>query len=593
VSELHNATLMECLAHEDGWPVAKAALKAPWCWPRDAGLHEELALRDCPPADPLRPGEVLLVSVSENGVRSAMWRAGPESVIHRVGGARPVRLVGTAAQVVRLAHRIAARDLPVLANPRHLHDESSWLARSLAKHGDGTAPAFLDGPSFGLALCLASAGLFLATPLPVDIVALGCVGPDGAVTSVDGLRAKIAIVHAWAPSVRRLLVAREQRDEAQRILAELNADLELADVARLDQAFGVAFPLEAMQLSRDEVTNRRILADLYRQALRPDACLLGWRAVSGAARQLVERLESDPEAVRKAQLVADIADRHEGAGTPLALPDSSWLAAQPRPLRLQIVAHVLQSAADSFSPAIHQLVDAALELVPHDLRERGADDLIVIGAAARALAVAEPADLEGATGLALSAVEGWFSVFREEESSRVLCELVRLRGLQREPDRLREVMARFVTPLLDGTRLTEADRGFLAVAGARAYVLCGQPTNALNLLLDPAQGRDAWPGHVQYAACRWLARAFAALGDLARAAQWRESIEAAFRDSSREPDPNLLLARVDAALERADDVEPHIHALLKHSEAQEFCRALIGSPTSAASAHRLSDTYRY
>ena len=72
----------------------------------------------------------------------------------------------------------------------------------------------LDGPSFGLTFFLLLTSTVLDVPLPDEVVASAEIDDRGRIGPVDAIAEKIAGIIAIAPSVRRVLVAADQRDEA-------------------------------------------------------------------------------------------------------------------------------------------------------------------------------------------------------------------------------------------------------------------------------------------------------------------------------------------------------------------------------------------
>lgn len=558
-------------------PEVAHALSFPWCWPSG---EWEAAVSGPAPASP-EVGDVLLVSAS--GTRARLWRGRAGAAA--VSGAVLRPLVGDAAGAAALAWQIASRDAPVVIAAERLARPPSWWAEPIAKHGPGPAERVLDGRSYGLALALGAVSTLAQQPCPASVVALATVDVSGRTGGVGGLRDKLAIVAGWALGVKSVLVAPCDERDATALGRSLCRPLEVIAVASVAEAAEHLWPnlAEAAGWPSTEAAGAA-LAVLFRQAVLDREPLLGWQAVRLTAERLAEVFEGDDEKLEMAHVVEAIAGRHLGLSRELREP--KHLGDQPLPLRRALAAHILQAATDGFVPWLREAIAAALAVVP-PRAERHTPDLELLGAVVRALAVA--GDHDEAIRLGREVVEQWFEHLQPAGANRPLCELIRVLGLSGRGEELDRVVRELVVALRREPGVRAADRAFLALALGRAFVQLGRHGEARAALAD---GREEWGmarNHVRWGRLRWLARAEA---DPGAAAAHRQRLEDELGHDELAADPNLHLARLDAALDAAGDPTPHVEALLAGNEAREFEHILAGRAPREAAAD-VAERYRY
>lgn len=546
---------------------AEIAARFPWCATSESSTER------------LRPGETLLVSVE--GARATLWGAAPEPVPLRTT-AKARRLIGQAQLSADFCWCLAARDAPLLRRPERLHRPGAWRAVPIARSGQGRSPAALDGSSFGLALLLGAVSWLTDAPVPADVVALGAVDTRGLITSVGGLDRKVRVLLEKAPGVRQILVAHSQRDEVACLLPPGPDGPRAVGVARAAEA--VAQVISPDGIPWDEPAARRALAQLYRQTLLDEVSLLGWDAVQSTAAALRAVL-TEPDDVLRLELTQAISARHSGRAFAPPKVDLAWLQLQPRPLRLVIMAQLIQGCADQPDRGLEDMVACGLALVAN-AAERHAEDLILLGACARARA-ALGLDLD-ACRLAEQATRGWMAIGQPAKSSKALCEWLRLLGLVGRPDVLAATIAGVVLPLLEEPALSDIDRSFIALASGRALTLAGQPERAL-AWLDSGRDESSLPSHLRLAQLRWRSRALVQLGRRAEAEHERE----AMRSVEPGDDPNLVLVALDRALERNQDPASIIQTLVRGEEGAIFARLAGPPPWGRSAATWLADRYAY
>jgi len=549
--------------------VLRGALqKHPWCWPSEPDLRARARALGVDPPQELPAGEVLLLTYVPG--QPPLGGLARLTCVPEAFGAE-LSLERGAQEALRQAFGVVSRDLPQLVRPDALTRREVWSAVLLP--GGPADQRTLGGDSFGLSFALSAASLLADVPVPVDVAASAVLRQDGSLGTVEGLEAKIEVLCGNAPGVTRLLVALGQGDEARRIARERLQIVECADLAF---ALHHVFPgLDRVTPAswKSPGTAAAAARQLYRLAMRPVRPLLGWKGVASAAGALHEALPADDHVHRvQVAFARQVALRHEGAAAPLAWPAHEVLMHMQAPVRLTVLAHVVQAAIEVGAPDLADTLERARAHVPR-LRDAERGGLRLMGAVGRGLARLRRHD--EAAALLEEVVEAWRLALLAEEASMALCELVRvhalrgdLAGLERLGPALDEVLT---APMLD-----DVSRAFLQQALARARVelaLAGAvPLDAslepeLQALQRLSEARLSVPEHVALSSLRQLARVHAARGqvDLARALRARLP--------SRDFGAYALLGQLDRALEAGEDVSAALAALDASPHAHHLPRA--------------------
>lgn len=567
------------------------ALRAPWCFPADEDLRRQAAALGCgaPPGPSL--GETLLVSVGDGVAQTVLWRLGAREADSAL---RAVELKGQAARSCDLARRLVTRDLPFLTDASPLHRASSWSAAPLLvdQKGNTVLPRVLDGPSFGLSLCLAHASLLLDVPVPADVAASAEIHADGSVVEVGGLESKVRLVARGGLGVTRLLVAQIQAGQAERCARDAGrASLRIVPVRGVADALREVFPnLEEAMCKRweDPVFARASAEVFYRLALASEPVLLSWHVLERSADLLERQLADDttPEgrtAREQAALAKRIARRHEGLPAVIAWPAEPDLTTLPQARRLALIAHVVQSAADHDDALSRDYVAKAKPLVG-PMPERSEGEAKLLGAIGRAEAA--HGDYKVAHQTLREAIDTWLALFEEPQMARALCEWLRVAGLIGDDDGVRRARHDWVARLEGSARTDDTSRAFVRLALGRALVQLGQPEEAIEVLCSPPP--SFWQltyEHLQDARWRWLARALRSCGRVDEAAD----AVAGMRESDQK-----LLAHLDVALATGRDPA----ALLDELAQEEPLEAgrLVARAREAGEAdvaRFVADHYRY
>lgn len=448
----------------------------------------------CDPAGSCPVGTAPVLTVT--GQAAALFR-----VEVREGAHDGVGLGPQAMEAARVALAAVRRELGGLRPGR----AAAGLTPSLRRVWDPSGGAVVEGASLGLSTALAAASWLLELPVPATVAASAQVGPDGRLSPVEGLPAKLALLEGWAPRVERLLVARGQA------LPEVRGRAEVIAVGDLWEGLVATWPhldrggLEDLLLARED--GPALARRLFGLAVRGSPQVLAWGGVRRLAGRLRPRMEG--EAAWQAEVVEAIAARHDADnGVPLPLPDLSGL---PWGLRLELRAQELQHLADQATGAWREACAAA------EAEARAATGLE--GAARIHGALGRLYAAWGEVGPARThleaAVAGWRALFLEGQASRPLCEWLRVLGAAEDRAGVRRVLAHALPATWEHPDCGEADRAYLSLAVGRALIQAGAPEEAAPWLRDrPGEAADTAAARL-----RWRLQVAPAPGDEDRLAQ--------------------------------------------------------------------------
>ena len=531
--------MIEALARRAADAEGRARLRAQLLWsphvwppPGSAGplaWAQEVAGLEAPPA--MVPGLCPVVTV--NGPRASLWML--DARTERRGRADPRRpdrgprvagatLGPRALDAWRAAGVALARSLPVLWQPVRVAAETPPVlirVETLADQGVAASERVVDGPSIGLACCLALASRVLDVPLPDDVVASASLDASGRLGPVDGLGAKARSVEALAPRVTRLIVVVGQEETAYAALAGLPDRLPLRVVGvrsaaeALDQVFGPGLADLLVEQGRDAARRAELVASFFRLALGGRGAAIDWTPIEQGARRALERWEPvlSQDQAFELGFAAAVAARHERNAGGCDVPTSDWLAARPLPIRLAVVTHLVQHAADVGEPAGTSIERVAQEFRAGRLPDAFLPQLKLEGALARLWAVT------GRTTEALAAqatlAPAFAALFEYAETSFPLSEWFRLAGALGRPEAFAEAAALHARVVELGGLGAES-AAYVDLSRARAMVMLGlaEGSDPIRPLVALAERGDV-PSHVRWSAARW------ALGAGARSAAAR------------------------------------------------------------------------
>ena len=348
-------------------------------------------------------------------------------------------------------------------------------------------------------------------------------------------------------SADRILLHRIDLDSVSRLRSARGAvSSPMISVARsLSAALERAIHL-GRALAAGELTLRP--DELFRSALANRVSpLLGWsnlaKSAIGALRSArAQQDSSDADTEFELEFARDVALRHTGETAVMPWPPQERLRRYERAVRLAVLAHIVQSAADGDDERARDYATRAiLWLAPPG--ERHPEDAKLLGAVGRAWAAAGAGE-EALTALR-DALDTWMALRAAHGASYAIAEYLRLAAVT-APERARVALAKYVPLVLADPELDETSVAFVLLAVGRANVLLGDADAGLAALGDVATAWNAAPIHAQQARLRWKARAHQLAND-------REASDDARRVlAAHGPSENLHLASLDVA---SDDDE--------------------------------------
>lgn len=520
----------------------------PWLWPTAGSLAFDTACRiagrDAPPD---AAGRVPAVTVRAS--TATLW------YLDLHAGAGSADLGAVARRSWEQARAALPRSLPVLLSSLRPYQRPPSAVR-LGWHLDATGWArpetVIEGPSLGLAFFLHLAALVSRVPVVPDAVASATIDDAGRLGPVNGLRLKIAAVVNLAPRIRRFIVCADQAAEAREWVAGRLEVLAFASAAEAAEAlYNDALVSRLVDCSAGE---RQHITDTLLRLVLSERGLTSWSPVHNAARRALDTWTDLDRLQRHAlAFVAAVSARHQDNSGRIELPPADWLARLPRPMRLHVVAHVVQHSADTGTPAPEQALALGRAALTSDPREAFAPELRVHGAMGRLLA--STGHPEQALPLQEELALVHFDGLGYDEVSRPLCEWLRLAAaLGDRPSFDRALALREKLKAVGAA--SPGDDAFLALAEARGAILLATPEapHARRVLARLARSH-AIPDHVRRSAARW--RLLAARQTDARASeldQARADFEEACPAQAATLDGHVFraLACLDEALEGGD-----------------------------------------
>ncbi len=583
------------------------ALACPFIWPGDAGLQRQAAsLGIAPQSEPeqLRPGQSLLVSVRQgSNVATHLYLLSSSAM--GGSGAHAVPFVNRANEVLNQMTRLTTLHLPVAATLRPLREAHNLEAWHLYSPNGGENRQ-LDGASYGLAMLLGLASLWQNRPLPHDLCALATVDLEGHLGAVGELKEKMTTVATCALGVRRIIVAPEQRREAEtvaRLIEEAHPELRLevlGEWARVSDLLPHVLPPspQSEESAPGEEEAVQMARDYYMLALKGSSALLDWSGIREGAARVIQALKKgrpNSEALKQAELAQMIAARHCGVGELIEWPSEVWLGRQPRPLRLELLAHVVQSAADGAADNEREYATRALRQIPARGEEHEAD-LKLLGAIARALAAV--GEYEEAKDVLRRALAGWLAIYQAHQASFALSEYLRVLGCLGE-GAMGELAAAedMLQRVLDDPRTEKTSRAFVLLAAGRAHICMGQPAAGVAYLAGDRDGVkwELTHWHLQLSRLRWLARGQQSSGALEQAQATRRTLAERTTTCTGSKGCHIyqLLSALDEAIVGGADPGPALAELRDAGKASELDRLAPASLSAQEQARRIADCYRY
>ena len=386
----------------------------PWCWSVHAAGAPDMTV-GIAPAVTLRGGTIALWALTSASVPASLHRAAL--------GAEATASWHAAVLALPRSLPVLWRDLRELAQypPVPVH-----LCSHLAEPGIERRDRVVDGGSFGLAFLLQLASRVLSLPLPPDVIASVAIDELGRTSRVDGLFEKLDGITTLAPRISRVLVAASQHDEVRSSAGRLQLVPVRTAAQALEAVFGDALGIRLAEAGSDDARRRELVDAFFRLALVGRGAAVDWSPVERGARIALRDWPPAFDDRYRLQFAAGVAARHERNAGEIAVPGPAWLDAQPAPIRVGVLTHLVQQCADTGTPSPDQIEPYAATQVPNDLGAAFVPQLQLAGALARLWAV---------TGRAVDALEmqqrvarAFVATFEDAQVSFQLSEWFRLSG---------------------------------------------------------------------------------------------------------------------------------------------------------------------
>ena len=385
-------------------PLGRSPLLAgPWLWPAEDDAERMAEARRLSgaagPAN-LQPGAVLLLAVT--GGNPSLWKLvfgrGPESL-------HDVDFEATTRTYWADMAGVVSRTLPVLwseLEPIRRQVPRAVCLEFAPRQTDRVVlpPERLEGESFGVSFYLAAASLALKRGLRADVAASAAIDDAGEVHPIDddGLKAKIELLAAAAPRVRRILVAHENAAAAREAAG---GRIEVVPVANGVEALREGFAedlVTSLVAAGSDARRRDELVDAFFElALSRRDAVPDWTPVRTAAKIALDSWAGlDPAGRARLEFAEAVAARHESNEGEFPWPDDAVLDGLPRDRKDNVLAHVVQQSADNAVPPSKD-AEARVRPLIGAKGDRSKAQLRLVGALGRLLAVTgRPSD-----GLAL------------------------------------------------------------------------------------------------------------------------------------------------------------------------------------------------
>lgn len=343
-----------------------------------------------------------------------------------------------------------------------------------------------------------------------------------------------------------------------------------------DRAFDLrARALAGMLVPEDRRDQARVA--LFTVARARSAAALDWALIADLAVGLLGCFEpGDERASFELGFVRDVARRHTGDGVLLAWPSSEELSVYDDEAQLEVLAHVVQSAADASLEDAHRYAERARCMFSE--RGRRVGSLKLLGAAGRALAAVGAWDAAAET--LREALDGWRSIDRAQ-SSYALCELLRVEGIRGDAHRMSELQVLTADELWKALPVHALP--YVALALGRAHAQVGAWELARRALASEQLGAHA-PTHVRTAVYRWRAVVARACGDEAAVADAMTNL------ARLGPSDQLVLAQLDAEPGDARATQARLDELLLLTPSGAEARRILARVAPGASTRALSNS---
>jgi tetratricopeptide (TPR) repeat protein len=361
----------------------------------------------------------------------------------------------------------------------------------------------------------------LALPHPPSFLAFGELSDDGRIQPMPEVDVVRKALLQRASSLPVMVLVSPELAVAFRGDPEIPARcvLGVTDFSEALLGMGLAEQAREGALWAENLDVGWTVERLFTLALESSSVPCGWPVLGALAVGLLRRLR-EPVLRWKAAFVRDVARRHGGEPARIDGLTDDLLEAFPVEIRLRLLAHMLQSAADGDPGKIPEYAEVCRQELEHRTASLSPGRAVLHGALGRALAAV--GRYEDALLPLRQAMEDWQRL-DPASASYPLCELLRLLGILGRRDSLDDLESR-VRPFLE-QRPSTVSASFVALAWGRALEQVGDHAAAA-AILDQETFFQTAPEHVRTARLRWLASAQRHQGKATEAATILSKLEA-------------------------------------------------------------------
>ncbi len=519
------------------------ALTFPWCWPGDPAMHEAARSRGMAVLAEPAVGEVLLVSVSAEEPREALWRL----IWRRRRGDCGAPFGDRARESLERVAQLASGVVP------HLHfvmptGERPAVASLICKRGEG-GDRQLDDRSYELSMLLAVASRLMDRPVPRCFAASATIGSGGALGRVEGLDRKLSMIAENALAIETVLVAKDQETSANEFIQQHGWPIRAVGLETCEEVIDLVFltAREAPPPRWDDAVVRGGVVESLLDLCRAGAPVLDWRAVVRTGEWL-QGATLEPRLRARVEVATLIARRHANHSS-IEIPWDERLSQRD----LGMAAHMVQAAADAGSDSLETYLQKAEALTENADEDDNYRQLR--GAMGRAHATMR--QYPAALRVLSTATQSWFESGKIRSSSHALSEWLRVAAIAGDAASWTDAAESAERYLAAEPTSDEVGPWYVRFALGRGLIVRGNAREGVATL--EAGDLDAMPPWLKRTWMRWQAR-----GRVARSGHDDQvtSLRARVAEEDEEEVPmEALFVALDDVIEQGRDPGPAIAAI--------------------------------
>jgi hypothetical protein len=241
---------------------------------------------------------------------------------------------------------------------------------------------------------------------------------------------------------------------------------------------------------------------LFQATITRTEPVFGWHATALFAETILSLPHWSEVERWKLTFTRDVAHRHCGINALLPWPQNNVLAwIQQQGLELEVIANIIQSAADKAPDQVHDFVQRAQQLPVFASAKGTAGYATLLGAIGRAYASTR--QYNTCISYLREAISTWTDLNNRPETSYPLCEYLRVQGILKDRQAVTTAIQTSVKAFFD-SHPEEESAGFVRLAVGRSLAQVDAYDDAVAELCDDADWPAAVPEHARRARLRWL-----------------------------------------------------------------------------------------